>query len=146
LVLSKIERFPPRGESMAKEVWKELTERKADFQHILRVLNRYYENRETSKQLGQSHLFRKRLTEESESNIQIFIKKFGNYEYLIHAELQSTKQSLEKDTWIHIDGISEEREQLQKEGITEHPLFSILGIGDLYKANTNITPRTDLPK
>ncbi|MCZ8239180.1 MAG: hypothetical protein O9346_14460 [Leptospiraceae bacterium] len=129
-----------------EEKWKELVERKSDFQHILRVLNRYYENRESSAQLGQSHFFRKRLTEESENNFKIFIKKFGNYEYLIHAEIHAAKQSMEKETWIHIDGISEEREQLEKQGITEHPLFSIIGVGDLFQESTKDSNRKDLPK
>lgn len=129
-----------------EEKWKELVERKSDFQHILRVLNRYYENRESSAQLGQSHFFRKRLTEESENNFKIFIKKFGNYEYLIHAEIHAAKQSMEKETWIHIDGISEERAQLEKQGITEHPLFSIIGVGDLFQESTKDSNRKDLPK
>ncbi|PJE03919.1 MAG: hypothetical protein CK427_03530 [Leptospira sp.] len=129
-----------------EEKWKELVERKSDFQHILRVLNRYYENRESSAQLGQSHFFRKRLTEESENNFKIFIKKFGNYEYLIHAEIHAAKQSMEKETWIHIDGISEEKEQLEKQGITEHPLFSIIGVGDLFQESTKDSNRKDLPK
>ncbi|MCG9876488.1 MAG: hypothetical protein MH321_17065 [Leptospiraceae bacterium] len=132
---------------MAKEEkWKELVERKSDFQHILRVLNRYYENREFSAQLGESHFFRKKLTEESENNFKIFIKKFGNYEYLIHAEINPSLQSVEKETWIHIDGISEEREQLEKQGITEHPLFSIIGVGDLFQESTKDSNRKDLPK
>lgn len=127
-----------------KSDWMELNESKSEFQHILRVLNRYYEARDAQSLKNTSHEFRKELSEKKESEFQVFLKKFGEFEFLVHAKIG--KKPLQKsDTWIHIDGIAEEREQLLKSGITDHPIFSIVGLRDLYLNHSHPSKIKDLP-
>jgi|JI8StandDraft_1071087.scaffolds.fasta_scaffold151504_1 hypothetical protein len=125
--------------------WMELNENKLEFLHILRVLNRYYEAKGAQSLNNTSHEFRKELTEKKESDFQVFLKKFGDFEFLVHAKI-GQKPSQKSDTWIHIDGIAEEREQLIKSGITDHPIFSIVGLRDLYLNHSHPCDLKDLPE
>ena len=104
--------------------WVKLTPKKTkEFKEILKVLSRYYNALTSTKSKGQ--IFRDNLSVAESGSI--YLKKFGNYEYQIFAMLGE-----EYDTWIHMDGIAEEREEVTKKGITEHPVFKITCVGDLY--------------
>jgi hypothetical protein len=128
-----------------KSNWMELIENKSEFQHILRVLNRYYEAKDGQAHNNSSHEFRKELSEKKESDFQVYLKKFGEYEFLVHAKMGEIP-SQKSDTWIHIDGIAEEREQLMKSGIMDHPIFSIVGLRDLYLNHSQPSLLKDLPE
>ncbi|EOQ90239.1 hypothetical protein LEP1GSC202_0518 [Leptospira yanagawae serovar Saopaulo str. Sao Paulo = ATCC 700523] len=108
--------------------WRELVNKKEEFLHILRILNHYYEMRgETkSKQFG----FRRQLADSDPNRVQIFFAKIGNFEYQVACRILPNEDT---ETWIHIDGIAEERERLLTIGNTEHPVFSLVCLGDLFK-------------
>lgn len=108
--------------------WRELVTKKEEFLHILRILNHYYEMRgETkSKQFG----FRRLLADSDPNTVQIFFAKIGSFEYQVACRLLPNEDT---ETWIHIDGIAEEREKLRGIGNTEHPVFSLVCLGDLFE-------------
>ncbi len=112
--------------------WKELVERKDEFLHILRILNHYYETKgQTESQLYQ---FRRDLVDRSPESIRIFLSQIGTYEYFVQASLSLGTDAME--TWVHIDGIAEERDRLREIGNLEHPVFSITCLGDLMQNHT----------
>lgn len=112
--------------------WIELMERKDEFLHILRILNHYYEMQSQTK----NHLyeFRRQLVDSPPQKIQIFLSKIGKYEYFVKASLASGSGDFE--TWVHIDGIAEERDNLKVIGKIDHPVFSITCLTDLYESAT----------
>lgn len=113
-----------------KSIWRELKTKKDEFQKILAVLNRYYHK--SGDELTQSQLFREKVALANVENLRIFLQKFGKYEFLITVKLLEEEKWLE-DSWIHVDGIQEEREQLKRKGCLNHPVFSITCLTDLYK-------------
>ncbi|BDA77634.1 hypothetical protein LPTSP3_g05640 [Leptospira kobayashii] len=121
-------------------LWRELTSRKEEFQHILRVLNHYYEvcNIQNTK----LQKFRQALVESPAAKIRVFLSKIGDYEYYVSACI--TEGSFSPHTWIHIDGISEERSRMVLIGNSDHPVFSITSMGDLFSQNTEPTKEEHL--
>ncbi|WP_246047525.1 LIC_13246 family protein [Leptospira ilyithenensis] len=113
-------------------LWRELTSRKEEFQHILRVLNHYYET--CNIQNTKLQKFRQALVESPIAKIRVFLSKIGDYEYYVSACI--LESSFPTNTWIHIDGISEERSRMVLIGNLEHPVFSITSLGDLFSKNT----------
>jgi hypothetical protein len=112
--------------------WKELTSRKDEFLHILRILNHYYEMQSQTK--NELYLFRRNLVERPPEQIRIFFSKIGTYEFFV-----SVSQSLDLDalkTWLHMDGIAEERERFREIGNMDHPVFSITCLSDLFENAT----------
>lgn len=133
---------------MENSEWRELTNhKKPNFLAILRVLNHYYSSLEKNSNEKKGHLFRKKLESAPLETISIFIKKFGKYEYLIHAKLNSIDNGTknEEDTWIHFDGIQEERDNFTDEGIQDHPVFYFEALTDIFYTGTVPTSREDLP-
>jgi hypothetical protein len=92
---------------------------------ILKILNRYYKS---LNRTSEGMTFRERSCEEGIKKA-FKIKKFGQYEYLIYATLNDT----EEDSWIHIDGIAEERKLMLERGIDTHPVFNITCLQDIYE-------------
>ncbi|HNN05766.1 MAG TPA: hypothetical protein PKN56_19560 [Leptospiraceae bacterium] len=121
------------------KVWREITEQKTEFQGILKVLNRFYEAVAEDRK-NDSHRFRKSLEKENTEKFRIFLRKFGKYEFLVYAEIRDTETGSRSDSWIHIDGIAEEREQLRKKGNHDHPVFSISCLTDLYLKSSVSAP------
>jgi hypothetical protein len=97
-----------------------------ELQKIVKVLNRYYNSFNKEKSVSQS--FRELVEQSQPENLKIEVRKFGNYEYLISAEIVNRG----KDSWIHMDGISQERDELRKREILNHPVFSIVSLGDIF--------------
>ena len=111
------------------ETWYKLTGGFSDFKNILSVLNRYYSNLNETK--SESLKFREEVILTKDENLEIYLKKFGTYEYIIAVKIK--KDGSEKiDSWIHIDGIIQEREMFEKMGNMEHPVFSIIAITDIF--------------
>jgi hypothetical protein len=96
-------------------------------QEIIRILNQYY-NSFNGKEKSVSQTFREYVEKESFENLKIVVRKINNYEYIISAEILHRG----KDSWIHIDGITEERNLLKDRGITNHPVFNIVSLGDIF--------------
>ncbi|WP_246834617.1 LIC_13246 family protein [Leptospira levettii] len=119
--------LPPFGMNENDLSWHELVSKKEEFLHILRILNHYYEMRgETkSKQFG----FRRLLADSDPNSVQIFFAKIGPFEYQVACRILPNEET---ETWIHVDGIAEERERLRQIGNTEHPVFSLVCLGDLF--------------
>ncbi len=111
--------------------WLELVEKKGDFLRILEVMNRYYKSNMSENYPSESSRFRENLLNTPPENFKIFIKRFGNFEYFIAAEL-SMKEGTRFDSWIHIDGIEEEKKELKQRKINDHPIFEIISLTDLF--------------
>lgn len=120
------------AESDQASFWYELVFRKEDFLHIINVLNRYYDMYPPKNHPSESHQFREDLTRTPVQNIRIFLKKFGDYEFLISAEILEADNK-RMDSWIHVDGIKQERNELEGKGIHDHPVFQIVCLTDLYE-------------
>lgn len=105
---------------------------KEKFIEIVRILNRYYDLR-PNVVLTPAMAFRKALESMPMEDFKIEViklrkKKGGQYQYQINAIVGEQKES-----WIHIDGIKEQRDQLEKAGIVAHPVFDITCLTDLYQ-------------
>lgn len=114
--------------------WKELVkvEAKVAFKNIVHVLNRYYD-RNPSGTPSDAVLFRKAIVATPEESFRVFLKKFGTYEFLLVVEL-TIEGEKKMDSWIHIDGIAQERIILKEKGIENHPVFNITSICDIYES------------
>ncbi|PJZ83142.1 LIC_13246 family protein [Leptospira harrisiae] len=108
-------------------LWRELVTKKEEFLHILRILNHYYEMRGETK--SKQFAFRRSLADSTPESVQIFFSKLGPFEYQVACRILPEEQI---ETWIHIDGIAEERERLKQIGNTEHPVFSLVCLSDLF--------------
>lgn len=107
--------------------WVDLTEESvSEFQKIVNVLNRYYEAFAKKDEISDTQKFRKFICTVPSTDLKVQVKKFGEFEFLIKAE--SGERS---DSWIHVDGIAEERKGLQNSN-PNHPVFGITCLSDLY--------------
>lgn len=109
-------------------VWKKVGSKQVeDFQKILKVLVRFYDAVLSEREeKNQSHEFRKALSQMTDTKkVEIYLRKFGKYEYLVYADMNG-----ETESWIHVDGIAEEREQLKGK---DHPVHTIVCMSDIYK-------------
>lgn len=93
------------------------------FQEILGILNRYHNV--FSKEKSVTQINREKVEKENPENIILKVRKFGNNEYVIDAEIKGVV----RDTWIHIDGIAEERKLIKD---PSHPIFKIECLEDIY--------------
>lgn len=97
-----------------------------EFQKIVKTLNKYYSTFGSDSK-SKSVLFREKIVEVPASKLTISLSQNDTYTYTVHATyLHETYQ------WIHIDGIQEERDELQEKRITTHPVFQITCLTDLY--------------
>ena len=99
-------------------------ESKEEFLNIVRILNRFYG--ENSEFADKGHAFRVEFAKQPVSNVDIKMKRFGEYEYLITAIIISENKT---ETWIHVDGIAEERKQLP----SSHPVHEIICLQDIFE-------------
>jgi len=102
--------------------WKTIPQEHLErFIRILNVLNRYYESQKGQKINGLE--FRKKIVESNGKGLSVYLKKFGEYEFMVHVKLLD-----EQGSWIHIDGIAEERKQVGP----NHPIFEIDCLSDIF--------------
>jgi hypothetical protein len=115
------------SEVMVKTEWRQLNaDQIRDFQRIVRTLNIYHSSIKVSKSEGMN--FRERLVQTQVEDIKsIAIKHFGDYEYFVSVKITEE----DKEQWIHIDGIAEER-KLFKGKDRNHPVFSMVCLEDIY--------------
>lgn len=118
--------------------WKILTrEGTLEFQNILRILNRYYDAFNASKEKSATQKFREDVSLLPDSKVEIYTKKFGKYEYLMYCEVVEDGERSRSDTWIHIDGIAEERDVLHEKTIESHPVYNIVCMRDIFEKHTD---------
>jgi len=131
-----------KSQAPSKEKWMTLTSNVREFLHILKVLNRFYDSHGVPN-TTECHLFRKRMVEVGDPSLMhIHICKIGSYEFLIHCRLVGENK---ESTWIHVDGIAEERERLIKISIDNHPVFGIACMTDLFEKYTEPDHEFALP-
>ncbi|TGK18080.1 hypothetical protein EHO61_11545 [Leptospira fluminis] len=111
--------------------WRKLNKDTLGFFRIVRTLNRYYDSIRQPENIDPTS-FRKRLVDTVPEKTEIFFKKFGSYEYLVFARIFSRGKS-ESDSWIHIDGIRQEQDDMRERAVPDHPVFSIRCLSDIYE-------------
>jgi hypothetical protein len=115
--------------------WMELIEEKDVFKHTVNIMNRYYSLHPSANHPTPTHLFREELVRTESESLRIFMKKFGRFEIFVVVEIH-TGQGKKMDSWIHIDGISQEREMMTERGNTDHPVFKIVSMLDIFGRST----------
>ena len=118
----KVEKLPKKVE---KETWKEIKEEtdKKEFQAIIHILNRYY-----SLNNGVKNEFREKLVLANSESFTVKLKAMAGNSFSVLVELDNALE-----TWIHLDGIVEERETMTEKGNLDHPVFKIVCLTDLYE-------------
>lgn len=133
----------PRKQRSAKpnnlDSWYELLGQKEDFQNTVHILNRYYELNSPT-QVSEALLFRKEIVTSKPENLRIFLKRFGTYEFLVVVEI-TFETGKKIDSWIHIDGIMQERKICTEQGKLTHPVFNIVSLSDLYEKSAKPMPK-----
>ena len=109
--------------------WFQLVENKSDFKKILHSLNKCYSLMNQKKTSCQD--FREEVVLTENENLDIFIKRFGEYEFFIGVKIY-TKKGSKFDSWIHIDGVSQERNIMNEVG-QEHKVFELPCMTDLFE-------------
>ncbi|HMV42763.1 MAG TPA: hypothetical protein PK079_13050 [Leptospiraceae bacterium] len=143
--MSKTNLKVKKNKKKLKSTWFELISNKEEFKNIVNILNRYYNLNPTKNHPSPAHLFREEVVQTDEGNLRIFLKKFGEFEFLIVVEISSASGK-KMDSWIHIDGIAQERLALSSQGISNHPVFQIISMDDLFQKNCQEVERGFRPK
>ncbi|EQA43882.1 hypothetical protein LEP1GSC050_4158 [Leptospira broomii serovar Hurstbridge str. 5399] len=119
-----------------EEPWKEMdAEGIITFKRILSILYSYYNMIWEPKSISETWEFRKELI--IAPNARVFVKKFGEYEYLIRGEIADGK-NIKTDEWIHIDGIQEERDGFSDSKNLTNPVFNIPCLTDIYLNHSKV--------
>ncbi|MDI7218764.1 hypothetical protein QMN07_14780 [Leptospira santarosai] len=119
-----------------KEDWKELNpEGVTQFKSILSSIERYQSltlRSETTKDSPRD--FKRDLLKAKEC--RIYVKETEDkHVFQIYAEILE-KTKVIREEFIFIDGIAEARDVFERDGnMTNHPVFNILCLSDLYKDN-----------
>ena len=100
---------------------------KKEFQKILSILNRYYSKLSIDK--SESQKFRENFANLDIEQIDIKLKSIGENQYLCTC---TDLKNNHRDTWLHIDGIQEERDSYSKQGNLNHQVFEIICLTDIY--------------
>jgi len=109
-------------------------ESKEQFQHIVKVLCNYYSLHSAKKeQQTKSFLFRKQVSEINLNELTVNIKRLSDFEYLITCKIKGIK---EPESWIHVDGIEQERFELMNKGVTDSPIFNVISMTDIYRKSS----------
>ena len=116
---------PVKTAKAVKETWKEIKEEidKKEFQAIIHILNRYY-----SLNNGVKNEFREKLVLANSESFTVKLKAMAGNSFSVLVELDNVLE-----TWIHLDGIVEERETMTEKGNLDHPVFKIVCLTDLYE-------------
>lgn len=115
--------------------WFELMQEKKEFKKIVSILNRFYNLQSSANHPTPAHIFREEVVLADVDKLRIFLKKFGSFEFLVVVEI-ATELGNKMDSWIHIDGIAQERLIMKEKGKLDHPVFKIISLDDLYQNYT----------
>ncbi|GBF39945.1 LIC_13246 family protein [Leptospira johnsonii] len=113
--------------------WMKLKTDQLGFLGIIHSVNRFYDSLQGS-QSNELRYFRRKLVKTDFRYSKIFMKKFGDYEYLIYARIETPGKS-ESDSWIHVDGIRMERDEMKAKGVKDHPSYEIRCISDIFESS-----------
>ena len=124
-----------------KNEWKQITTEngKVEFVNIVGILTKYY-NLNSNAPKGKGQIFREKIIESNINDLKIFLKIFGEAEYIVVVEIKSNDKT-EIDSWIHIDGIAKERQIIKRKGDLNHQIFKIVSLGDLYESHSEIVEK-----
>ena len=125
---------PVKTAKAVKETWKEIKEEtdKKEFQAIIHIVNKYY-----ALNNGVKNEFREKLVLANSESFTVKLKAMAGNAFSVLVELDNVLE-----TWIHLDGIVEERKTMTEKGNLEHPVFKIVCLTDLYKKAVNCkTPK-----
>ena len=125
---------PVKTAKAVKETWKEIKEEtdKKEFQAIIHIVNKYY-----ALNNGVKNEFREKLVLSNSENFSVKLKAMAGNSFSVLVELNNVLE-----TWIHLDGIVEERKTMTEKGNLDHPVFKIVCLTDLYKNAVNCkTPK-----
>lgn len=114
---------------------------KQDFIQIIKLMQSMYKKTAMEKTVG--FQFRENLVKYSVDKLSLVVKYIGQYDYQISAWVEDETLPLElrQQSWIHCDGIKEERDKYS-DGVGErsHPVFSINCLTDIYNREvSNVT-------
>ena len=87
-------------------------------------------------ELSESQKFRGMVAAENYKNLEIFLKRFNKYEYLIFVMIDQNAGQFDpkiKDAWIHIDGVEEQRDEMREAKNFIHVSFEIPNMTDLWE-------------
>ena len=120
----KVEKVPAKD---TRIIWKKIKtdEGKKDFLNIVSVLEKYY-----VLNGGQGNPFRQELLKTDLKDFKVFLRKFLGKSNALYAVVELKGK---QDSWIHIDGIFEERKIMTEKGNLDHPVFKIVCLTDLYE-------------
>ncbi|AXR59813.1 LIC_13246 family protein [Leptospira mayottensis] len=110
--------------------WMKLISRKNNFRKIVSTLNDFYIPKIPFSKLAEGQKMRIRLAQKKVKKFEVFLKKVSGYEFIIFLQIENQFES-----WIHVDGIQEEKDRFLKEGKNDHPIFEHISISDLYENN-----------
>lgn len=104
-----------------------------DFLGILKVTQKFYSMYPSSNHPSPAFLNREELLVADPLNIHMEVFQLTEpYQYAIKAYDKSKREFDEITcTWIHIDGIQQERDKFSKKDPT-HPVFSIINLTDIF--------------
>lgn len=105
-----------------------LISKKEEFCRIVSTLNRFYIPRIPFSKLNEGQRMRLRLGENPVKDFEVFFKKNREYEFFVFLKMEGRFES-----WIHLDGIQKERDRFLKEGKTDHDIFKLICVSDLYE-------------
>lgn len=111
---------------------------KEEFITILTTICRY--KKINKSQTTSKDQFYFRLIKKPIDRYEIAIEKIAEYDFIVRVFLKTKIES-----WIHIDGILEERNDLRKKRVTDHPVFQINCLYDIVLNNTHKSLE-ELPK
>ncbi len=137
---------PPKKVKVKGNSWIEISNEddKKSFQHIVHVLCRYYDLKPPASYPTDAHKFRQDIVKATAENLKVYTKKFGVYEFLVVCEVRypENEGNTVIDSWIHIDGIVQEREVCKERGTLNHPVFKIVSLSDIFGRGTPVTEAT----
>ena len=108
-----------------------------EFDEILNILNGYYNAFSDDSKKTPVALFREFFPQVNINNKKLYVKKTGEYEYIVFGYISDNHC----DSWLHVDGIQQERDILTQKGQMKHPVFSINCLADIYDKATGILKR-----
>ena len=118
------------------KLWRELTDKKEEFQKIVKLLVDFDESTGRYRRYGdpESHYMRRSISVSDPDHLRIFIQDLGGFVYYIVVELRTAGGQV-SSSWIHEDGIRAERDEFQH--MEDHPVHEIVCMTDLYENNSS---------
>lgn len=117
-----------------RPAWREITNRKEEFQKIVSLLIEFDERTGRYQRYGdpESHYMRKAVARANPEDLRIFVQNLGGFLYYVVVELASPGGRVSTG-WLHEDGIKAERTTLGG----DHPVQRIVCLSDLVEVDSS---------